>query len=137
MKKPYKYLDHTADLGIEICGEGLEELFANIGRAIFETQIAGTVRKNKERSIHLIGDALGDLIIDWCRELIYLFSVEGFIPGEYEIRIAEKSLKAHLRGDRFDRQRHRVRIEIKNPTYHDFLLEEKKGRYRARIIFDV
>jgi SHS2 domain-containing protein len=137
MKKPYKYLDHTADLGIEICGEGLEELFANIGRAIFETQIAGTVRKNRERSIHLIGDALGDLTIDWCRELIYLFSVEGFIPKEYEIRISEKSLKAHMHGDRFDRQRHRVKIEIKNPTYHDFLLEEKKGRYRARIIFDV
>ena len=137
MKKPYHYLDHTADLGVEICGQGLEGLFKNIGKAIFETQIIGDIGQSKERIISLTYDSLEDLVIDWCRELLYVFSVEGFIPREYKIRIVEKSLKARLRGDRFDKERHRVRIEIKNPTYHDFLLEEKNGRYKTRIIFDV
>ncbi|MDH4210480.1 MAG: archease [candidate division WOR-3 bacterium] len=137
MKKPYRYLDHTADLGIEISGHGLEDLFANIGRAIFETQIIGTIRASKERSIDLTSDSLDELTIDWCRELLYVFSVEGFIPKKYTIRIKEQSLQAHLFGDEFDTKRHRVRIEIKKPTYHNFLLEEKKGVYKTSIIFDV
>jgi SHS2 domain-containing protein len=137
MRKPYRYLDHTADLGIEISGQGLEDLFTNIGRAIFETQISGTVRASKERSIDLTSDSLDDLIIEWCRELLYVFSVEGFIPKKYTIQIKDQSLHARLRGDAFDKKRHRVRIEIKNPTYHDFSLKENKGVYKSRIIFDV
>jgi SHS2 domain-containing protein len=137
MKKPYQYLDHTADLGIEICGQGLEDLFRNVGRAIFETQIIGPILKGKERTIGLTSDTLDDLVIDWCRELLYIFSVKGFIPKEYNLRIKDNSLQARLRGDRFDTKRHRIRIEIKNPTYHDFFLEEKNGRYTTRIIFDV
>jgi len=46
-------------------------------------------------------------------------------------------LHANLSGDDFDTNRDRVRIEIKNPTYHDFFLEEKNGEYKTRIIFDV
>ncbi len=137
MKKPYRYLDHTADLGIEISGQGLEDLFRNIGRAIFESQIIGAIRDSIERSIDLTSDSLDDLIIEWCRELLYVFSVEGFIPKKYTLRIKDHSLQAHLRGDEFDTKRHRVRFEIKNPTYHNFSLEEKKGEYKTRIIFDV
>lgn len=137
MKKPYRYVDHTADLGIEICGQGLEDLFQNIGRAMFETQIIGSVREEKEQTIGLTSDTLDDLVIDWCRELLYIFSVKGFIPKEYKIRIKDNTLQARLRGDRFDAKRHRVKIEIKNPTYHDFFLQERNGRYKTRIIFDV
>ncbi|UCD06360.1 MAG: archease [candidate division WOR-3 bacterium] len=137
MKKPYKYLDHTADLGIEIRGQNREDLFINVGRAIFETQITGAIRSSKERSIELTSDSLGDLIIEWCRELLYIFSVEGFIPKQYRIKIEGQSLQANLCGDEFDAKRHQVRIEIKNPTYHDFFLEEKKGKFKTRIIFDV
>ncbi len=137
MKKPYRYIDHTADLGIEVSGQGLEELFINIGQALFDTQIVGTIRNKKEISIDLLSDSLDDLIIDWCRELIYIFAVHGFIPKEYEVRIKDHSLQAQLRGEKFDAHRHRVKLEIKNPTYHNFSLEERKGRYKTSIIFDV
>lgn len=137
MKKPYHYLDHTADLGVEICGQGLEDLFQNIGRAIFETQIIGAIREDKKQKIELTSDTLDDLVIDWCRELLYIFSVKGFIPKEYKLRIKDNLLQAHLSGDRFDAKRHRIKIEIKTPTYHDFLLQEENGNYKTRIIFDV
>lgn len=137
MKKPYHYLDHTADLGVEICGQGLEDLFQNIGRAIFETQIIGAIREDKKQKIELTSDTLDDLVIDWCRELLYIFSVKGFIPKEYKLRIKDNLLQAHLSGDRFDAKRHRIKIEIKTPTYHDFLLQEENGTYKTRIIFDV
>ena len=137
MKKPYRYLDHTADLGIEVLGKNLTVLFANIGKAIFETQIEGPVIARKERSVNLESDTLEDLLIDWCRELLYDFSVSNFIPCEYDISIKDLSLNATLRGDEFDATRHHIKLEIKNPTYHKLSVKKQNGDYRARIIFDV
>ncbi|UCF70564.1 MAG: archease [candidate division WOR-3 bacterium] len=133
----YQYTDHTADLGIETWGRSLDELFANIGRAIFETQLTGSVNADKEKSIDLRSESLEDLFIDWCRELLYNFSVHGFIPSEYTISVRETSLQAVLRGDKFDPTRHRVKLEIKNPTYHDLSIVKEKHEFRAKIIFDV
>jgi SHS2 domain-containing protein len=135
--KPYRYLDHTADLGIEVWAKDLGGLFSHIGQAIFETQIIGKIRMEKEKTIVLKGESLEDLFVDWCRELLYNFSVESYIPAQYKIEIENLSLQAHLLGDLYDPNRHRVRMEIKNPTYHNLAIEKKEGIIRARIIFDV
>lgn len=137
MKKPYRYIDHTADLGVEVVGADIIDLFANVGRAIFETQIRGKLKSDKEKSIVIQGESLEDLFIDWCRELLYNFSVDGFIPSDYQIRIKGYSLRAQLQGDLYDPKRHRIRIEIKNPTYHNLEIEKDEKGFRARIIFDV
>jgi SHS2 domain-containing protein len=137
MKRNYRYLDHTADLGIEVWGENLVELFTNIGKAIFETQIHGRIKTTIKKTIVIHSESLQDLFIDWCRELLYTFSVSHFIPRLYEISINNNSLQAHLKGDIFDPKRHRVKLEIKNPTYHDLKLVAREGECYARIIFDV
>lgn len=137
MDSTYRYIDHTADLGIEVYGETLGELFINIGKAIFETQISGRVAIKKKITIELSSESIEDLFIDWCRELLYHFSVHGFIPQRYEVSIRNTSLTAQLTGDIFDHNRHTVRMEIKNPTYHNLSLTKTKEQYRATIIFDV
>ena len=135
--KHYQYLDHTADLGIEVWAHDLAGLFVHIGEAIFETQIIGKKKTDKQKSIALKAESLEDLFVDWCRELLYRFSVDRYIPGKYKITIENLSLKARLLGDTYDPKRHRIRIEIKNPTYHNLIVEKKEGVIRARIIFDV
>ncbi len=135
--KPYRYLNHTADLGIEVEGKDLPELLSNIGRAIFETQIHGPIKNDRIKSISLKSESLEDLFLDWCRELLYNFSVHGYIPIEYEITIRDLALRARLHGDRYDAKRHRVKMEIKNPTYHDLAIERDDRGFNARIIFDV
>jgi len=137
MKRHYRYLDHTADLGVEVWGENLVALFTNIGKAIFETQIHGRIKATRRKTIVIHSESLQELFIDWCRELLYNFSVNSFIPHQYKISISNISLKAHLKGDKFDPKRHRVKMEIKNPTYHDFTLLAQEGEFHARIIFDV
>lgn len=136
-KKPYRYLDHTADLGIEVTGKDFPELLANAGRAIFETQIRGTIEMNQMQSLRLKSDSIEDLFIDWCRELLYYFSVHAFIPRDYDITFEDLSIDARLRGDTFDTTRHHVRIEIKNPTYHELKIQQNDQGFLARIIFDV
>lgn len=133
----YKYIDHTADLGIEVYGKTLKELFINIGKAIFETQISGKIEKKKEIKIKIKSESIEDMFIDWCRELLYNFSVKGFIPQNYEISIKDLSLTANLSGDIFASNRHKIKIEIKNPTYHNLELKKTNEHYQATIIFDV
>jgi SHS2 domain-containing protein len=135
--KDYRYLDHTADLGIEVRGQTLENLFENIGIAIFKTQIAGTIRAVKTRKIELFNDILEELFMDWCRELLYNFSVNHFIPSLYDITLHGLSLQAVLKGDTFDPERHRVKIEIKNPTYHELRIITTRTGLKATIVFDV
>jgi SHS2 domain-containing protein len=135
--KNYQYLDHTADLGIEVQGKTLEELFENIGIAIFETQIAGTVRAVETRNIELFNDLLEELFVDWCRELLYDFAVYGFIPKIYEISIENKKLRARLQGESLDLKRHKIKTEIKNVTYHDLTIRKINDHFQATVIFDV
>jgi len=135
--KNYRYLDHTADLGIEVQGQTPEELFTNVGVAIFETQLSGEIKDNKNLSIILSNESFEELFVDWCRELLYNFSVNGFIPKTYEVSIKNLKLKAQLRGDRFDLKRHSIKTEIKNITYHELQIGKVNDQYRARVIFDV
>ena len=137
MQKPYKYIEHTADLGIEVIGATLEDLFINIGRAIFETQIIGSIEKQKEITLSLAAESIEDLFIDWCRELLYHFSVHGFIPKEYDLALNKMCLKARISGDVFDEKRHKTKLEIKNPTYHNLQIKKTNAGYQATIIFDV
>ncbi|MCX7994218.1 MAG: archease [candidate division WOR-3 bacterium] len=135
---PYKYLNHTADLGIEVEEETIEELFISTARAIFDTQIEGEILKSKELSFEIAGESLEELLIEWCRELIYNFSVKGFIPVDYKIDISPGfKLNAWLVGDNFDQKRHKIKLEVKNATYHNLSVKKINGFYRARIIFDV
>jgi SHS2 domain-containing protein len=124
MMSTYKYFNHTADLGIEVYGKTLEELFINIGRAICETQVSGKIELKKQIKIEIESESQEDLFIDWCRELLYNFSVHGFIPEKYKISIHNLSLKAHLSGDIFNNKKHKIKTEIKNPTYHNFQLKK-------------
>lgn len=135
--KNYRYLDHTADLGIEVHGKTLEKLFANIGIAIFDTQISGELRDKEELYIVLSNDSREELFMDWCRELLYNFSVKGFIPKKYRISIKDLSLQALLLGDKLNLKRHSIKTEIKNVTYHDLEICKINDLYRARVIFDV
>lgn len=134
---PYRYLDHTADLGLEITAPSLPELFRDTGRAIFETQVAGPVAADQDLALELSADSPEDLLLDWCRELLYNFSARGFVPQIYDLTIAGLTLKARIKGGIFDPKRNRVKLEIKNPTYHKLKVEKLAGAYRATLVLDV
>ncbi len=134
----YKYLNHTADLGIEVEAKSIEELFVNTARAIFETQIKGKVSKREKIDFEIKSVSLEELLIEWCRELLYNFAVKGFIPAEYDIVINPSyELKAKLKGDIFDKNKHQIKLEIKNATYHKLNVQKVNDHYWAQLIFDV
>lgn len=140
MTKPYRYLDQTSDLGLEIYGDSLEELFENGCFALFDNMVElGEVEEAQSVHLRMEPSETGEeRFLNWLRELIYRFNTDYFVPKRVKIlKLDESGLEAQLWGEQFDPLRHKIRVEIKSPTYHLFSLEKSGNRYRARILFDV
>ncbi|MEO0076522.1 MAG: archease [candidate division WOR-3 bacterium] len=135
----YQYIDHTSDLGVEIYGRDLKELFANAMFAIFDNITDLSKIEIKQTTvIKLASQSIEDLFMDWLRELVFLFATNGFIGKDIEeLNITDNNLVAKVAGEKFDHQRHIIKIEIKTPTYHMFRIEKLGDGYKATVIFDV
>ena len=135
----YKMFDHTADLGIQVFGKTLEELFVNGAYALFDL-IADlkAVRQEEVRNIAADGLDLNDLWVNYLRECLYLFHGEALLVSDCHIAaITHKHVTATLRGEFFDPARHEIRQELKAVTYHQATIQETPQGWRGKVIFDV
>jgi SHS2 domain-containing protein len=137
----YKFFDHTADIGIEVTGRTRKELFMNAAEALFDVMIENKAdeRATKQlKEITVAGADIADLLINYLRELLYLFNGEKFITGNCDIiEFANKELQARLTGESFNSKKHLIKTEIKAVTYSGVNVEKIKTGWKARIIFDV
>ncbi len=135
----YKEIEHTADIGVEVYGHTLEELFQNAGYAFFDIIVdITTITPQIERTVHVSGNDQETLLLNWLRELLYLFSVYQEVYAEFEIdAIRTTELEAHVKGERLNLKKHDFHTEIKAITYHQFSVTNKSGAWQARMIFDV
>lgn len=137
----YKYFDHTADIGVEVTGRTRKKLFVNAAEALFDVMIenkTGEVSKKKRKTIKVEGADVADLLINFLRELLYLFNGEHFIMGSCEfIEFTNQALQARLAGESFNSKKHLIKTEIKAVTYSGAKVERIKTGWKARIIFDV
>ncbi len=132
-------IDHTADLGLEVQGLDLPTLFSSGGQALYRilVDIKG-VRPEQEVVVSAKGEGWGELFHAWLRELLAQFNLHGFVGRQCEIiSLHEGAVEGLVKGERLDLRRHRFHTEIKGVTYHDFRVWKEKGRWRARVIFDV
>jgi len=137
--KKYKVIDHTADLGIEIYGRDLRELFQNAGHALFEIICdLSEVTESIEKIVAVNGQDLEQLMVVWLGELLYLHDTEKLLLKHFEVEdIGERRLTATVYGEEFKEDHHTIRTEIKAVTYHQIQVREEEGRWIARVIFDL
>ena len=139
MTPAYKEFEHTADIGMEMYGATLEELFRNAGRALFDTIVEiDRIQPRVERSVSVTGDDDELLLMNWLRRLLYLFAVESEVYGEFRIvALQSGALQAIVTGEPLDMERHHFKTELKAITYHQFRLIHEQDGWRATVIFDV
>ena len=142
----YNFFDHTADIGVEISGRTKKELFTNAASSLFDVLIESiknngrTVReiKGRQKIISIDGEDAADLMINFLRELLYLFNGEHWIVGKCEIiKCGNKKLVVKLTGEPYNKLKHLIKTEIKAVTYCGLSVEKVKSGWVARIIFDV
>lgn len=137
--KPYHTFDHTADLGLIVTGKSTGGLYENAAVAVFDiiTDL-GRVEARETRRISVEGDGLEDLLINYLREILYLYNGERWLLKEIRvIRADDNMLEAEARGEPLDGRKHEIRKEIKAVTYHQARVRKMKKGWEARVIFDV
>jgi SHS2 domain-containing protein len=137
--KRYETFDHTADIGVRVFGNTVEEVFANAAYALFD-QLTD-LRKVGDRAtqeISVEGVDREDLLIRWLGELLFLCQGRGYLFKEFSILYLDSnSLSAIARGEIFDPSRHRIKTEIKGVTYHQVEVQQKDKGWEGKVIFDV
>jgi SHS2 domain-containing protein len=138
--KLYKLIDHTADLGIEVTGRTKRELFTKAALSLMDIVVErkGTGAGVKEKALNVEGSDPADLLINFLREVLYLFNGEALIIGKCEITMCgNKKLDARLLLEPYNKKKNVLKTEIKAVTYHGLSVERIKNGWKARIIFDV
>lgn len=135
----YILIDHTADIGIDVFGASLQELFANAAFALFDiitdlSKVEGKVEYN----ISISGIDKEQLLVNWLQELLYLHDVKNLLFNDFCIvDITDNQLDAVVRGDVMEEDKHVIKTEIKAVTYHCLSVIRENDCWKARVIFDL
>ena len=136
---PFEEFEHGADIGLRVRGRTIEELFENAGRGMIELMLdPARVEPRAERQIAASGEDAEMMLVAWLSEILYAFDADGFAPAAAAVSsVSEGEVRGVLRGEAFEERRHDVRNVVKAVTYHNLKVEEKGGRYRVDVVFDV
>ena len=135
----FKFVDHTADIAVEITGNSLIDLFETAFYALKEIVIEqNDSRISREISIKLSAESFSELLINFLSELNYFTQVKKFIIKSIsEIRIDDRVLSCNILYEVFDPGKHELKEEIKAVTYHQLNLQEVDNHYIATVVFDI
>jgi SHS2 domain-containing protein len=146
----HRFLDHTADVAVEIEAPDRAALYAAALAAFTDTvTVLSTVEPREERRLRVAvaagRTALEDLMVEWLGELLFRFETEGVLFRGAGVEITEPPaaagevvLTATVRGEPYDPERHPVKVLIKGVTYHELaVVRRPEGGWSARVIFDI
>ena len=138
-RPPYKLIDHTADMGMHVFGLTAKDLFQNAAMALMDQLVESAgLHARQDRQIIITGNDWPDLMINWLREILYLWVGKALLVHSIQIEsIAENNLSAFVRVDPFSTQRHVLKTEIKAVTYHQAQVLDTGSQWEAKVIFDI
>jgi SHS2 domain-containing protein len=135
-------VEHTADVGIEVRAATLEALFADAAAGFCDVITeAARVGADEERAFEVEEASLDLLLVTWLEELLFRFDTTGVLypHGEASVEGTGESwsLRARMRGERFDAARHPLKVQVKAITYHGLEVACDDQGWQARVIFDI
>jgi len=137
----YRVLDHMTDAYIEAYGNTLEQAFEFAAKALVDTMIdLSNVAAKKEEQVVAEGHDLHSLLYNWLEIVMNKMLVDRQALSYFKVSISQRKeryeLKANVRGEPLDIEKHRYKVEIKGVTYH--LMEiERNGIVKLRFLLDL
>lgn len=132
----YENLEHTADVMIKAYGSTIERCFENAAYGMMDQilQVASVEPKVVE-NFSVEGATKEDLLYNFLSELLFIFDAKRMALSEFHVTVKDGSLECRCLGERFDRERHSPKQEIKAVTYH--MLEVNESEPSVTVLFDV
>lgn len=135
--KKYDLIEHTADVGIKAYGKNISEAFENAAKGMFDIITDNSkIDSVGQYDIQLEAPDLEQLLVDWLSELLFLNSAKNLVFGTFKVKINENHLSAQIFGEKFDKSKHKMGVEIKAVTYH-MLEVRNKQPYYVQVLFDI
>ena len=129
------------DAYIEVQADTLEQAFEFAAKALVDTMVnVNTVAPTNEEQLTAEGHDLESLLYNWLEAVMLKLIVDRKALSDFGVSISKHAdkyqLKAIVRGEPFDVEKHQYKVEIKGVTYHMMKIEHNKT-VRMRFLLDL
>jgi SHS2 domain-containing protein len=141
MTSYFKFIDHTADIAVEVKADSIQELFVASAQAFKEAVVNPDAEKvGVSYNLKLNSHSLEALLVNFLNELNFrLISKKKIFNNVNGLKIHQKnddySLECVLLEHDVDEDN--IKTEIKSVTYHQMEIKKINGTYSTKIIFDI
>lgn len=142
-KRPYRYLEHTADAYIAAYGDTLKEAFENAALASFNVMTdIEKVEPLVEDDVEVKAKDEQGLLYSWLEELLIKFETTGNLYSRFKISGIKRTpsglaLRAKIWGEPFDPEKHPQKVGVKAVTYHRMEILKEPGAVTVKFILDI
>jgi SHS2 domain-containing protein len=135
----YELFEHTADLGLRVQANTLDELLFEAARGLLAMLVANPqdVRAVQTKTVTIDEMEPAYLLFDWLTELLYAFDSDRLLLSEFSLKLHGHRLTATCRGEPMDSTRHQMEHEVKAITYHALRVEQTAAGWQAEVIVDI
>jgi len=135
--KNYELVEHTADVGVKAYGSTVAEAFMHAAEGMFDIITdESNIDPIGEYEILLDAPDREQLLVDWLSKLLYLNDAQDLVFGKFEVTITGNHLSAYVYGEKYDKRKHTVGVEIKAVTYHMVQVHEIDPIF-VQVLFDI
>jgi SHS2 domain-containing protein len=139
----YRFLDHVSDALVEAWGQDIQAAFAQAALAFFDTMIKlDSIEPKITEFVNSEGHDEKELLYDWLETLLLKFDIDGMVYSQFMIdpigeSAGELTLRARVRGERYLRDKHGSKVEIKGVTYHLMEINKLPDKVTVRFLLDL
>ena len=142
MSRSYEFVDHTADIAVELSGSSLDELFS-AGAEAWIVSIVDEIKIEADDllDIEISASSKEELLVTFLNELNYLLITKKWLCSSIQSMkifndIDGCELSAELKGTKLKKDI-QLKQEIKSVTYHQVEIIERDGNYSTLVVFDI
>ncbi|KZX13253.1 archease [Methanobrevibacter oralis] len=136
----FEYFDVTADIGFYAYGNNLNEAFENAGLAIFNIiSDTSNIKAEIEKTFEITSEDEVSLLYDYLEELLFLHEIDFMLFSYFKVEIKKDSkyyLRANIKGESIDWNKHERKSEIKAITYH-LMSVDVSDKVKLQVIVDL
>ncbi len=139
----FRFIEHTADIAVEVDGESLSDLFASACYAWREAALdLSSFQKESSKKFIFNSASLEVLLIELLSELNFQLYTKGWVFVTIQNLMIEETdsgynLEIELFGQKQNEEIHKLKEEIKAVTFHQMKIENVNNSYKTLIVFDI
>jgi SHS2 domain-containing protein len=133
----YKELERGKVLAIEIEADSRKALLARAVTALSRIMVQpDNVKAADRQEIEIVDDTDVEMMHDMLGAALNVFR-SGFMCRDAELEERGGPIVVWLSGEQYDPDSHSLLTEIKGVQEHQLIVENKDGKWRTRITFDI